>query len=145
MNDRFEVSLDPARVQMDRVHGWLRETYWSPNVRRDVTERAFANSLTVGAYRVDTGDQVAVARAVTDYATFAWLADVYVEESCRGQGLAKRMIAALETHPELATLRRWVLATQTASEVYERLGYSHVEAGRYMIKRSDPSVWQEKN
>jgi hypothetical protein len=77
------ISTDPARIDLDRVHAWLRASYWSPNVRKDIVERAFAHSLVAGAYD-ERGVQRGVARAVTDHATFAYLADVFVDEPARG-------------------------------------------------------------
>ena len=127
---------------MDRVYGWLRETYWSPNIRREVVEKAFANSLVAGAFLVDSGEQVAVVRAVTDWATFAWLCDVYVDGAHRGQGLASRLISLLEGHEDLQTLRRWTLATRDAHPVYEKLGYQRDAEGRFMMKRLANSNWQ---
>src|SRR5690606_30941949 len=109
MPDWF-VSLDPAQIQLDVVYGWLRTCYWSPGIRRDVVERAFANSLVAGAYR--DGRQIGVARLVTDEATFAWLCDVFVDETARGQGIATAMLGALFEDPRLRTLRRWCLATR---------------------------------
>ncbi|MCE9559016.1 MAG: GNAT family N-acetyltransferase [Armatimonadetes bacterium] len=132
-------------MQAQRVYGWLSETYWSPRIRRDVLEKAFANSLVAGAFLADSGEQVAVVRAVTDWATFAWLCDVYVVEEHRGRGLASRLISLLEDHPDLQTLRRWTLATRDAQPVYEKLGYQRAEEGRFMMKRLADSNWQEPN
>src|SRR5262249_31148866 len=92
MPDWF-VSTDPALVQLDTVFPWLHGCYWSRGVRRDVVERAFANSIVAGAYR--GAAQIGVARAVTDQATFAWLADVFVDEAARGQGVATALVRAL--------------------------------------------------
>src|SRR5215204_6103772 len=108
------VSTDPARVQLDAVHAWLGSCYWSPGIRRDVVERAFDNSLVAGAYR--GGAQIGVARVVTDRATFAWLCDVFVEETERGRGIGRAMVQALLDDPRLQTLRRWCLATRDAHE-----------------------------
>ncbi len=142
MNDfTWALSLDRDRFQLDRVYEWLRNSYWSPHVRRDVLERAFANSLVIGAYD-DAGIQVGVARAVTDFASFGWLCDVYVDEAWRGRGIGKAMVRALVDDDRLQTLRRWMLGTQDAHTVYEEVGFEDVESGRYMKLVRDPSTWQ---
>lgn len=133
------VSTDPALVQLDTVYGWLRTAYWSTGVRRDIVERAFANSLVVGAYR--GGAQIGVARAVTDRATFAWLCDVFVDPSGRGQGVATALVRALMADPGLQTLRRWCLATCDAHPVYRPLGFSAVDPVIWMQYTPDPSAW----
>src|SRR4051794_35210907 len=93
------ISTDATRVQLDTVYPWLRDSYWSTDIRRDVVERAFANSLVAGAYRGTV--QIGVARAVTDQSTFAWLCDVFVEPSARGHGVATAMVRALLADPRL--------------------------------------------
>ncbi len=135
------LSHDRARLQLDTVHGWLRGTYWSPDIRRDVVERAFANAYVVGAYLND-GTQVGVARAVSDGATFAWLCDVFVAEAHRGQGVARAMAQALIALPELATLRLWLLGTRDAQEVYRPLGFGETAPGRFMVMRPPTANWQ---
>ena len=137
------ISTDPARLELDRVHAWLRASYWSPNVRRDVLERAFAHSLVAGAYDGATGAQVGVARAVTDHATFAYLADVFVDEPARGRGVGRAMVRALLADPRTQTVRRWSLATRDAHGVYAALGFGPVDARIWMELKPDPSVWQE--
>ncbi len=141
MSDWF-ISTDPALVQLDTVYSWLRGSYWSPDVRREVVERAFANSLVAGAYR--GGAQIGIARVVTDQATFAWLCDVFVDDSARGQGIATAMVRALIVDPRLQTLRRWSLATRDAHAVYRPLGFSPVDPGIWMAFAPDPSGWQDR-
>ncbi|HET9988299.1 MAG TPA: GNAT family N-acetyltransferase, partial [Kofleriaceae bacterium] len=135
----MEISTDPRRVQLDVVYPWLRASYWSPNVRRDVVERAFANSLVAGAY--EDGVQVGIARAATDRATFAWLCDVVVAEPVRGRSIARTLVRALLDHPELATVRRWMLGTRDAHEVYRPLGFGPVDPKIFMQYLPDPARW----
>jgi len=139
----YELSHDPSRLQIDRVHRALAASYWSPGIRREVVERAIAGSLVVGAYDPATGEQVAFARVVTDRATFAWLCDVYVEEAHRGAGLGKRMIEALLADPRLQTLRRWCLATKDAHGLYARYGFQPVPAERWMEKLLPKRAWSQ--
>jgi GNAT superfamily N-acetyltransferase len=137
----WTLSTDPKRLELARVHAWLCGSYWSPNIRLDVVERAFANSLVVGAYD-EHGAQVGVARAVTDQATFAWLCDVFVDQSWRGRGLAKVMVTTLIDDPRLQTLRRWCLATRDAHEIYRALGFRDIDATKWMELLPAPAHWQ---
>jgi GNAT superfamily N-acetyltransferase len=129
------VSTDPARLDFDLVHRFLsEEAYWSPGVPREVVERSIDASIAFGAYR--DGAQVGFARAVTDRATFAWLADVFVVSGERGSGIGKLLVEAALAHPELQTLRRWVLATADAHELYARYGFVRLDE-RFMVRESE--------
>jgi GNAT superfamily N-acetyltransferase len=138
----WKLSLDPALVQLDVVYPWLRDAYWSTGVRRDVVERAFAHSIVCGAYD-ERGAQLGIARAVTDFATFAWLADVFVAPEARGQGIARAMVQALIDDPRCATLRRWTLATRDAHDVYAPLGFRPPDAPIFMQLLLDATRWRD--
>ena len=140
-SESYELSTDPARVQVDVVHGYLSACYWSPGVRREVIEKALASSIVCGAYERSTGKQVGYARAVSDRATFAWLCDVFVLEPHRGKGLATGMVKTLMAHQELQTLRRWVLATRDAHDVYRPLGFVPVDPDRWLEYRLPVERW----
>jgi GNAT superfamily N-acetyltransferase len=118
----YEISTDPARLDLDLIHGYLREAYWSPGVPRDVVKRSIARSLCFGLYAPD-GAQAGFARVVTDGATFAWIADVFVLDPHRGRGLGVWLMETVLAHPDLQGLRRIVLATKDAHELYERFGF----------------------
>lgn len=133
------VSMDPDRIQMNVVFPWLHGCYWSPGIRRDVVEKAFANSMVAGAYRGSS--QIGVARLVTDRATFAWLCDVFVDESARGLGVGRALVRVLLHDPTLVTVRRWVLATRDAHEVYRPLGFGAIDATRWMEHLPDSCRW----
>lgn len=139
----YRIETDPARMDLDAIWQMLRRSYWATRVRRCVVQRAVENSICAGAFDERDGRQVGVARAVTDRATFAWLSDVYVHEHHRGRGLAKRMCQTLLAHPDVQTVRRWVLATRDAHEIYRGLGFRPVVPEWWMEMTSDPSVWQE--
>lgn len=115
------LSDDKARLQVDRIHGWLAASYWSPGIARALVEKAIAGSHCLGAYR--GADQVGYARAITDHATFAWIADVWIEESERGQGLGRRMVRWFLDHPDFAGIRRVALVTVDAHGVYAGIGF----------------------
>ena len=139
----MEISTDPERLDLDRVHGWLSElSYWARGRPREVTERAFANSLPFGAYAED-GTQIACARVVTDRATFGYLADVFVAPEARGRGVGKALVAAIMEHPDLAGIRRLMLAADDAHGLYERHGFRTLDDERHKwlgIRRTMP--WQ---
>jgi GNAT superfamily N-acetyltransferase len=118
----YLISTDRSRLDLELIHRFLsEEAYWSPGVPRDVVERSIEHSLNFGLYRGD--DQVGFSRAVTDYATFAWLADVFVLESHRRNELGRWMLETVLAHPELRGMRRWMLATKDAHGLYERFGF----------------------
>ncbi|WP_420140046.1 GNAT family N-acetyltransferase [Sphingomonas sp.] len=127
----FVLSDDRAQLDISRIHGWLASSYWSPGIARETVERAIAGSHCLGAYRDAT--QVAFARMITDHATFAWLADVWVEEAWRGHGLGKRLVAWFLDHPDFQGIRRFALVTRDAHEVYAAKGfYPLIRPERYM-------------
>lgn len=115
------LSDDRALLQFDRIHAWLASSYWSPGIARELVERAAAGSHPLGAYR--DGIQVGYARMITDHATFAWLADVWVDEGVRGRGLGRRMVSWFLDHPDFAGIRRVALVTADAHGVYAALGF----------------------
>ncbi|MCW3014473.1 MAG: family N-acetyltransferase [Solirubrobacterales bacterium] len=132
------LSTDPSRLDVDLIHAFLSErAYWAIGRTREVTERAIANSLCFGAY-ADDGAQVAFARVVTDRAVFAYLADVFVVEAVRGRGVGKALVAAILAHEDVRGLRRVVLVTDDAHELYARFGFTALaEAENWMnIRRS---------
>ena len=134
------VSTDPGRLDLDLIHGFLSQSYWSRGIPRELVERAVRNSLCFGLY--EGGRQVGFARVVTDQATFAYLADVFIIESHRGRGLAKVLIAAVVAEPRLQGLRRWMLATRDAHSLYARFGFEPLAApGRFMELHA-PDVYE---
>ena len=120
----YEVSTDPARLDVAAIHRYLIRSYWSPGIPREIVERAARHSLCFGAYLKASGEQVGFTRVVTDHATFAYLCDVYVLEAHRGHGLGKHMMRAAMAHPALAGARRILLATRDAHGLYRQHGFS---------------------
>jgi len=135
----YDISTDPARLQPAAIHAYLTRSYWSPGVPRAVVDRAIANSLCFGIYAGES--QVGFARVVTDKATFAYLADVYVLEEHRGQGLSKRLVAAIQAHPDLQGLRRFLLATKDAHGLYAQFGFKPLTAPDRMMEIRDPDPY----
>lgn len=135
----YELTGDPARIDSVAAHAYLTRSYWSPGIPLEIVRRAIVNSICVAVFR--DGRQVAMARAVSDRATFAYLADVYVLEDHRGRGLSHAMLDWLDTHRELQGLRRWALFTQGAQRLYEAHGWSVYPHPERMMTRDDLTVY----
>jgi len=138
--DGYALSDDPARLQPVAIHAYLTRSYWCPGIGLSLVERAIAGSHCVGIYR--DGAQVAFARVITDHATFAHLADVYVLEDHQGRGLASAMLAYFDAYPGLQRLRRWNLNTLDAHSLYERHGWHRVN--ETIMQRYDPDASRER-
>lgn len=136
----YALTDDPARIDVAATHAYLTRSYWSPGIPLATVAKALANSIAVAAFH--EGEQVGLARVVTDRATFAYLADVYVLEEHRGQGLAKAMVAHLHAHPELQGLRRWVLFTADAQSLYAELGWNPLAHPERGMERHDPDIYR---
>jgi GNAT superfamily N-acetyltransferase len=128
----FVISTDSLRLQLDFIHDFLaNSSYWAKGRSLEVVQRSIENSLNFGVFQGD--EQVGFARVVTDYATFAWLADVFIVEGYRGQGLGVWLIEVITSHPRLQGFRRWILATRDAHELYRQFGFSEItELNRWM-------------
>jgi N-acetylglutamate synthase-like GNAT family acetyltransferase len=123
LKDEYSISMNPALLQTDIIHRYLsEESYWAKNIPMEVVEKSIANSLCFGLYH--SGKQIGFARLITDKATFAYLADVFIQEAYRGRGLSKWMMTAIHAHPEVQGLRRWVLGTRDAHGLYEQFGWT---------------------
>jgi GNAT superfamily N-acetyltransferase len=116
----YEISDDPARLDLDTIERLLRGTYWAWERPRVAIEKSIAHSICLGAYW--RGAQVGFGRIVTDFATFAWICDVVIDDAHRGTGLGKALVETVVLHPGVANLRQ-VLATRDAHTLYERFGY----------------------
>jgi N-acetylglutamate synthase-like GNAT family acetyltransferase len=128
--DGFTVSTDPARLDLDLIHSYLTRSYWAAGIPREIVERSVRQSLNFGVY--EGTRQVGFARVVTDLATFAYLADVFVLKDYRGRGLSKWLMETLLAHPDLQDVRRWHLVTRDAQGLYARFGFGEPHAGRHM-------------
>lgn len=123
----FTISTDPARLDVDVIYGYLHDrAYWALGRPREVVEKALRHSLNFGVY--DGAAQIGLARIISDYATFAYLCDVFILESHQGAGLGKWLIESVRAHPDLQGLRRWLLATRDAHGLYRQYGFSELSA-----------------
>ncbi|TAH39864.1 MAG: N-acetyltransferase [Gammaproteobacteria bacterium] len=137
----YEITTDPARFDVQAIHAFLSSSYWSPGVPRAVVERAIENSLCFGVLLGNA--QVGFGRVITDRATLAYLADVYVLEEHRGKGLSKRLLDAVVSHPELQGLRRMLLATRDAHTLYAKYGFTPLAAPERMMEVHRPNVYRQ--
>jgi GNAT superfamily N-acetyltransferase len=138
----YEISTDPARLDLDTAHDFIAvHSYWARGIPRSTFERALANSLTFGVYRGT--QQVGLARVVTDYASFGYLADVFIAESERGQGLSKWLMDCLLSHPGLQGLRRMMLATLDAHGLYQQYGFTPLAAPERFLERHNPNIYTQ--
>ena len=141
MTSGYEISTDPARLDIDAIHAYLTRSYWSPGIPRDTVARAAANSLCFGLYESATGAQVGFTRVVTDHATFAYLCDVYVLEAHRGRRLSKWMMRECLAHPALTGARRAMLATRDAHGLYRQFGFADVVRNTNLMEIVRPDIY----
>jgi GNAT superfamily N-acetyltransferase len=118
----FRITTDKAALDLDAIHAALVRQYWCEGIPRSLVERAIANSLCFGVF--DGAAQIGFGRVISDFATFAYLADVYILESHRGQGLSKWLMECILAHPDLQGLRRFTLVTRDAQGLYSQFGFS---------------------
>lgn len=127
----YSISTDPALLDRPLIHEFLSRSYWARGIPRETVDRSIEGALCFGLY--EGPSQAGFARVITDRATFAYLADVFVLESHRGQGLAVWLMEAVRSHPDLQGLRRWILMTRDAHGLYEKSGFRVIEdPGRCM-------------
>ena len=141
-HDGYLISDDPARIDVDAVHHFLARSYWAEGIPRDIVSRALTHSLCIGIY-APTGQQIGLVRVITDYATFAYLCDVYILEAHRRRGLSKAALQLLQTHPRLQGLRRMQLVTQDAHGLYEQFGFSVVEKPERHMEKRIPNAYKQ--
>ncbi len=136
----FTISTDRNLLQLDAIHKFLtEESYWAKTRTREQTETAVKNSLPFGVYKGE--NQIGFARVVTDYATFAYLGDVYILEEFRGQGLSLWLMEVIINHPDLQGFRRWILATKDAHTLYEKYGFTELKHPERWMERAAPDAY----
>ena len=137
----YVVTTDPSRLDIDYIHAFLTRSYWARGIPRDVVARAIENSLNFGLF--EGARQVGFARAITDRAWYAYIADVFVDEAHRGKGLGKLIMEAVTSHPELQNLRRMMLGTADAHGLYRQFGFTDVDKPERWMERGDPAVYEK--
>ena len=128
----YEISTDPARIDISMVHEFLTNSYWATDIPLETVRRSIENSISFGVYHGQ--QQVGFARIISDQATFAYLADVFILPAYRGRGLSQWLMECVVSHPDLQGLRRWMLATQDAHGLYAKFGFTPIK---------NPNSWME--
>ncbi len=138
-NREFVISTDRSRLDRKAVHAYLTGCYWAKGIPREIVERSIENSLCFGMYRA--GQQVGFARVISDFATYAYIGDVFVLEQYCGQGLGKWLMKCIMEHPWLQGLRRWSLVTRDAHGLYTQFGFLPLKSPEKYMEIYDPSVY----
>jgi len=141
--DAFVISTDRERLNLDAVHGFLTNCYWAKGIPREVVVRSIQHALCYGVYE-DGGAQVGFARVVSDFATVAYVGDVFVLEAHRGRGLGKWLMQCITQHPALQNLRRWILTTRDAHGLYSQFGFTPVKAPERYMELHRPDVYETR-
>lgn len=143
----YAISTNRSRLNLNLIHDFIsNHSYWGRGRALEVVQRSIDNSLPFGIYKGD--EQVGFARIVTDYATFAWVADVFIVPEQRGHGLSKWLMEVILAHPQLQGFRRWVLSTKDAHGLYEQFGFIPLHRPERWMERPDsnmkeaPDYWQ---
>ena len=137
---KFVISTDEERFDVDMVHGFLTGSYWAEGISREIVARSIQNSLCFGVFC--DGQQIGFARVISDYATFAYIGDVFVLESYRGHGRGKWLMECIVGHPRLQGLRRWTLLTRDAHGLYGQFGFTPLKKPDRYMELHDPEVYK---
>jgi GNAT superfamily N-acetyltransferase len=137
---RYRITTDAAEFDVDRVWRWLRGSDWAAGIPRALVERSIRGALCFAIFERER--QLGFARVITDRATFAYVADVFVDESARGRGLATRLLRAVVAHPELQGLRRWMLATRDAHGLYAKVGFRPMAHPQWFMEIHRPGLYR---
>ena len=139
----YIISTDPARLDIVVIHEFLTRSYWASGVPLNVVKRSIEQSLAFGLYKGHR--QIGFARVITDAATFAYLADVFVLGEFHGQGLGKWLIEVVMSHPDLAGIRRWMLATRDAHGLYRKSGFTELRQPERWMEKHNPNVYASRD
>jgi GNAT superfamily N-acetyltransferase len=139
LKKEYTISTDPLKLNLKIIHNYIsKESYWGKGRSLEVVKRSIDNSLPFGIYYKD--EMIGFARILTDYATFAWVADVFILDEHRGKGLSKWLMETILSHPPLQGFRRWVLATKDAHELYRKFGFRELNKPERWMERPDPNM-----
>ncbi|OIR05394.1 acetyltransferase (GNAT) family protein [mine drainage metagenome] len=142
--DGYLISTDPSKLNIEVIHKYLsQESYWAKDIPFETVKKSIEHSLCFGLYYLQ--EQIGFARLITDKATFAYLADVFILKEYRGKGLSKFLMSTIQSHPELLNLRRWLLATKDAHGLYEQFGWTRFteELSDKFMTRHNPDVYKK--
>ena len=136
----YLISTDKRNLDLAVIHSFLTTSYWAAGISIDVVKRSIEHSLAFGVYKHK--QQVGFARVITDYATYAYLSDVFILEPFRGQGLSKWLMDVIIAHPQLQGLRRWTLHTRDAHGLYQKVGFTGSAHHERYMERLFPNVYK---
>lgn len=140
MSQEYIISSDKSKMDVEAIHSYLTRSYWAENIPHNIVKKAIEHSLCFGVFHNEA--QVGFARLITDSATFAYLADVYILEEHRGKGLSKKLMENIIDHPLLQGLRRMVLATYDAHTLYEKFGFKPLNNPQTFMELWTPDVYK---
>lgn len=138
----YLLTTDSSSLDLKQIHRWIDSSYWGKGIPFETVKRSAENSLCFSIFK--NGKQVAFSRVVTDYATFGYLSDVFVDENERGNGLSKWIVESIMSHPDLQNFRRWNLVTLDAHTLYERYGFKPLEHPERYLEKYNPEVYGGK-
>jgi GNAT superfamily N-acetyltransferase len=139
----YQISTVKSKLDLTVIHAFLSSSYWAAGIPLETVERSIEHSLCFGVY-TQGGRQVGFARVVTDYATFAYIGDVFIVEAYRGQGLGTWLMDVVVNHPRLQGLRRWTLSTRDAHGLYAKFGFGGARAPERSMERVFPDVYAHR-
>ena len=137
----FLISTDRERLNLEVIYGFLTNCYWAKGIPREVVERSIRHALCFGIYD-GKGAQFGFARVISDFATVAYIGDVFVLETHRGRGLGKWLMQCIMQHPALQNLRRWILTTRDAHALYSQVGFAPVKFPERFMELHNPDVYK---
>ena len=141
LQGEYSITTDVNQLDLNVIHQFLASSYWAKGLPLEVLQRSIQNSLIFGLYKGK--QQIGFARLITDHATFAYVADVFILEPFRELGLGKWLIETIISYPELQGLRRWLLATKDAHELYRRFGFTKLNNSDSFMEKWSPDVYQQ--
>ena len=139
----YSISTDKSRIDLGMVHGFLSKSYWAENIPRHIVQNSIDNSLCFGVYHQQ--NQIGFARVVTDFSTFAYLADVFIVPEERGKGLTKWLMQIIVDHPKLQGLTKIHFGNQGCSRLYAQFGFTPFDKPERWMQKHDPEVYKNKN
>jgi GNAT superfamily N-acetyltransferase len=135
--ENFLITTDKAKLDIDSIHKFLSHSYWAGGRTKENVIRSIKNSLCFGVYDEENGKQSGFARAISDYTTFVYIADLYITEEYRRKGLSKFLMKSIMEHPEFKNIEKWVLATRDAHGLYKQFGFLPLPfPDRFMMKKN---------